>query len=54
LDVNNSDKVLYLPDLLLTNHPFDESFLSIYTYKYDADGITFNNEYGYKLENEGF
>jgi hypothetical protein len=28
--------------------------LSIFTYKYDVDGLKFKEEYGYHLINEGF
>lgn len=33
---------------------FMSDFMSVYTYKYDFDGISFNWEYGYHLINEGF
>ena len=37
----------YLSDFLF-------EFMSIYTYKYDFDGIKFNREFDYKLPVEGF
>jgi len=33
---------------------FIHDFMSIYTYKYDFDGIKFNREFGYHLLKEGF
>ncbi len=46
---------IYLTDLLPNN--WDSCFgldLSIYTYSYDFDGISFNRVSGYDLKNKGF
>lgn len=48
----------YLIDFMCTDYGDHgrDSLLSLecYTYSYDIDGISFKNEYGYKLINEGF
>lgn len=54
--IDNSNDLIYLPDLLI--HDIEEPNYSIglglYTYEYDFDGISFKSHKGYKLVNEGF
>lgn len=45
----NSD-MIFLPDIIAS----EKISVEIYTYSYDLDGITFNEECFYKLQNEGF
>lgn len=45
----NSD-MIFLPDIIQS----EKISVEIYTYSYDIDGITFNEECFYKLQNEGF
>lgn len=58
--VNDGD-FIYLPDIINSDtDTFPQKYdkykfdLSYYTYKYEVDGINFNQEDGYKLINEGF
>jgi hypothetical protein len=48
--LDTESDLIYLPDIINTSNISVE----LYTYKYDFDGITFVEEYGYKLSNEGF
>lgn len=50
-DINLRDPFVYLPDVLPNNEDFE---LSLYTYDYGVDGITFELRSGYKLTDEGF
>lgn len=45
-DVKLSESVCYLPDI------FDN--IQLYTYSYDVDGLSFKEQIGYELINEGF
>lgn len=49
-NIDNNSSFIYLPELLQST----EFQLTYYTFKYDIDGIKFENECGYKLSNEGF
>lgn len=48
IDLDSS--LCYLPDLICN----EDLSVDIITYNYDIDGIQFQNEFGYKLTNEGF
>lgn len=52
--VDTNSSFVYLENILPLCNMDASSFLSIYSYSYEIDGIKFKLEYGYKLSNEGF
>ena len=56
-DIDTGGSVCFLPDLIGCYTEYEASYitsLKYYTYKYKFDGLYFNEESGYKLNDEGF
>jgi hypothetical protein len=51
-EIDKKSSFVYLTDLLPDSDLYP--FLTCYTYDYNFDGISFKEESGYKLINEGF
>lgn len=49
-EIDTGSDFLYIPDVINS----EEFSLSIYTYFYDFDGISFKDHYNYRLNEEGF
>lgn len=55
-DIDVTSSFVYLPELLFNFEPVEFSIfsLSMLTYNYEIDGLTFNPHHVYSLTNEGF
>lgn len=51
--VDLTDNLVYLPDLF-DQREVDSFVFSMYTYKYELNGLKFTNIHDYQLRNEGF
>lgn len=54
-NIDKSGSFCFIPELIKLDNPNQEhGEIILYTYKYEIDGLHFNQEYGYNLKSEGF
>ncbi len=54
-NIDTSGSFCFIPELIKLDNSSDEyGEIQFYTYKYEIDGLRFNEECGYSLKNEGF